>query len=350
MENLNLILEDNKIKFIFTADWHLSKYNNDKIEPDNLPERLSSIKKVLYNISEYAINNNISCVVVGGDLLHNKSIIHALAQDILLDFFRNNKRLQFIVIDGNHDKADKKGEISSLKSLDSELNVTRIFQPTKIDDIFFVPYSYNMVDIIKNNSSKYLISHIGLSEGMLNSGISVVSDIKLSDLIGKYETVLLGHYHKPQEIIRDDIKLYYVGSPIELDWGERNEDKRFLLINTEIDRIENILTNNYKKHYQIEITTENREEILREARYLKEQGHHVNLIKTNNDVIVDNIKNEFNIIDKTVKDITNRGITIAMSTEEKLKKYLEIKEISDEELNNYLSIGFEIINSCMEEE
>jgi len=46
-----------------------------------------------------------------------------------------------------------------------------------------------------------LISHFGLSEGMLNSGMSIISDIGLKDLRGKYELVLLGHYHKPQEII-----------------------------------------------------------------------------------------------------------------------------------------------------
>lgn len=349
MKNMKGVID---IKFLFTGDIHLSKYSNDRINNEsNLPERLHDINMMLYQMANYAINNNIKNIKILGDIFHNKSIIHSLALNIFLSFIRSYKNLNFHVISGNHDLSGKGADVvSALSCLVNEPNVNYISQPTKIDNIFFVPYSYNMVDIIKNNSAKYLVSHFGLNEGLLNSGISVVADIKLSDLIKKYETVLLGHYHKPQEILRDDIRLYYVGSPIELDWGERDDDKRFLVVDTETGEIESILTSGYKKHYQIEITTENREEILREARYLKEQGHHVNLIKTNNDVIVDNIKNEFNIIDKTVKDITNRGITIAMSTEEKLKKYLEIKEISDEELNNYLSIGFEIINSCMEEE
>jgi len=340
------------IKFIFTGDIHLSKYSNDKINSEsNLPERLHDINMVLYQMANYAVKNSIENIVISGDIFHNKSIIHSLAMNLFLFFIRSYKNLNFIIIDGNHDLSGKGADVvSALSCLDSESNVTRISQPTKIDSIMYIPYTYDMIDIIKNNTGDYLISHFGLNEGVLNSGISVVSDVKLSDLIGRYGTVLLSHYHKSQEILRDDIRLYYVGSLIQLDWGERDDNKRFLVVDTETGEIESILTHGYKKHYEFSVTVLNREEILREARQLKEQGHHINLVKTDNDVIVDDIKNEFNIVDKTIRDITNRGLTTGMSTEEKLKKYLEIKEISEDQLNDYLSIGFEIINSCVEEE
>jgi len=55
------------------------------------------------------------------------------------------------------------------------------------------------------------------------------------------------------------------------------------------------------------------------------------------------IKGEFNIIDKTDKDITDRGITSNMSTEDKLKKYLEIKEIPEDKHELYMSVAMEII-------
>lgn len=343
-------MEDNKIKFIFTGDIHLSKYSNDRINPEsNLPERLNDINMVLYQMANYAVKNNIENIVISGDIFHNKSIIHSLAMNLFLFFIRSYKNLNFIIIDGNHDLSGKGADVvSALSCLDSESNVTRISQPTKIDSIMYIPYTYDMIDVIKNNTGEYLISHFGLNEGVLNSGISVVSDVKLSDLIGRYGTVLLSHYHKSQEILRDDIRLYYVGSLIQLDWGERDDNKRFLVVDTETGEIKSIPTHGYKKHYQIEITTENREEILREARHLKEQGHHVNISKKDK-VDTDDIKNEFIIIDKTIRDITNRGITTVMSTEEKLKKYLEIKKISEGKINNYLQVGFEIINSCSEE-
>ena len=134
---------------------------------------------------------------------------------------------------GNHDLSGRgKDAVSALKSLDNEPNVMRIGKTTTIGDLFLVPYSPDMVTDIKNNKSKYLISHFGLSEGILNSGMSIVSDLSISDLDGRYRYVLLGHYHKPQSIKKATIDLYYVGSPIQIDWGEKNEEKRFLVVDT----------------------------------------------------------------------------------------------------------------------
>ena len=305
----------------------------------------------MYHLSEYAINNKIDNVIIGGDILHGKSIIHAMAQSIMLDYFRNNSKLNFIVIDGNHDKSGKGSDvISALKSIDNEPNVTRISEPLKIGKILYVPYSANlMVDAIKNNSAKYLVSHFGLSEAILNSGISIVADIKLSDLIGRYETVLLGHYHLSQEIIRDDIKLYYAGSLIELDYGERDNQKRFLVVDTEKDTIESIPTVGFRKHFRFELTNENRKDIIEKARQLKKEGHHIQISQTENMNISD-IREEFQIINKIPQDITNRNLTSSMSMREKLKRYLEIQEVPEEEHKEYLDIGFEIINSCVEGE
>jgi len=247
----------------------------------------------------YAIENKINYIVVSGDLLHNKSIIHVLALDVLLNFFRDHPNTQFIVIDGNHDKADRKGTISSLKSLDYEPNITRISTPLKIGNILFVPYSSNMIEIIKNSSSEYLVSHFGLGEATLSSGISIVADIGIADLIGKYQTVLLSHYHKPQEIIRDTIELYYAGSIIELDYGERDEEKRFLVVDTDNHTVQSIFTNGYKKHYDFELTKENRIETLQKARELKNQGHHVQLSQTE-EMDVSDIRDEFKISSKNI--------------------------------------------------
>jgi DNA repair exonuclease SbcCD nuclease subunit len=223
------------MKFLFTADIHLSRYSQDKVlSESNLPERLHSINNTLRQMGQYCRDNDINTFVIGGDIMHSKSIIYSIAQDLMLQFFRDFDDLVFWVIDGNHDLSGKGSDaISSLSALRSIPNVEWVTgKPQGDPSQLFVPYSHNVVNDVKNGKSEILISHFGLSEGILNSGISIVSDIKVSDLIGKYKVVLLGHYHKPQEIIRDDIKLYYVGSPIQLDWGEKGDEKRFLVVDT----------------------------------------------------------------------------------------------------------------------
>jgi len=336
------------MKFAFIGDIHLSRYSQDKIEETGLPERLHSIKNALYEVAQYCVDNKIPTLIIGGDILHGKSIIYAIAQEAMIQFFEDFKKtLEFVVIDGNHDLSGK-GEdvVSALRSLENIKHVKWIkFSETyrlEKEDVFFVPYSTKLPDIIKNNRARILISHFGLSEGILNSGMSIISDVSMKDLTGKYELVLLGHYHKPQEIIKDGVRLFYVGSLIQLDWGERDDEKRFLVVDTNTLNVDSIPITKYKKHIQIEIGVDNKDEALKLAKEAKAAGDHVKVIMKEM-VDLSDVKGEFNIIDKTDRDITDRGITSNMSTEDKLKRFLEIKEIPEDNRDLYLQIGMDII-------
>jgi DNA repair exonuclease SbcCD nuclease subunit len=337
------------MKFLITADIHLSRYGQDKVEDTtNLPERLHSIKNVLYDMGEYCFQNKITDMVIAGDLLHGKSIIYAIAQDVMIDFFSEFKNLNFFVLDGNHDLSGKsENAISALKSIRHIPNVTWISKHPvyHIDEpIVFIPYSANIRENVKDSSAKILISHFGLNEGMLNSGISIVSDIKLKDLVGKYELVLLGHYHKPQEISNDNIRLFYTGSPIQLDWGEKNDEKRFLVVDTKTLEVKSVKTTGYKKHIELELTNKNKSQVLKLAQEEIDNGNYVKIVKK--EVVDIKDLDKFNVVDKSDRDITNRGITSSMAKEEKLKRFLEIKEISPEEIDDYLKYGIEILNGC----
>jgi len=340
------------MKFVYTADWHLSGYTQDKIV-NGLPERLYEKKVVQENIGNYCRLNEVKTIVIGGDLLHNKSIIYSLAQSVLLDFFREYKDLNFIVFDGNHDLSGKGSDVvSALKSLDNEPNIRRISKPTRITDesgldILIVPYSDNMVDIIKNSSAKYLISHFGLNEGTLNSGVSIVSDIGIKDLVGKYQVVLLGHYHKPQEIIKDNIEVFYSGSITQNDWGEKEEEKRFLIVDTETGSIQSIPTTGYKKYFDLQITRENKTEVIKKARELKEEGHNVKITRKE-EVDIDDVSNEFVVIDKVEKDITNRGLNSSMTMADKLLRYMEVNGIPEDKREMYAKEAANIINAISE--
>ena len=49
---------------------------------------------------------------------------------------------------------------------------------------------------------------------------------------------------------------------------------------------------------------------------------------------------------KTESDATNRGITSTMTKREKLQRYLEVKEIPEDQREEYLNVGIEIIDAC----
>jgi DNA repair exonuclease SbcCD nuclease subunit len=340
------------MRFVFTADIHLSRYGQDEInDHTGLPERISGIKNTLYQMADYCQQNNISTMVIGGDIYHTKSIIYSMAQEILGDFIDAYPNLCFIILDGNHDLSDKGVDaISSLKVLSKYKNVMFVSHKgtLKLENILFVPYSKNLAKEISEGKTDILISHFGLSEGMLNSGISIVSEIGMKNLIGKYKVVLLGHYHKPQEIINDSIKLYYVGSPIQLDWGEKGDEKRFLVVDSTTLKVESVPTVGYKKHIELEINTENKTQILKEAKLVKDRGDYVKLIKTDS-VTLDKKFEDFNVVDKSEKDVTDRGVSSTMSQDQRMKRYLEIKKIDESLHAEYLGIGLNIIEKVEKE-
>ena len=337
------------MKFAFIADIHLSRYGQDKREETTgLPERLNSIKNALHEVGDYCYDNDIGKIVIGGDLYHNKSIVHSIAQEIMVDFFEQYEDLQFVIVDGNHDLSGKgQNVVSSLRAISKCDNVNWVSRVPSNEDggLLCIPYSYDVVNQVKAKRNRILISHFGLTEGVLNSGMSIISDISARDLIGKYELVLLGHYHKPQEIIQDNFKLYYVGSLIQLDWGEKNEEKRFLVVDTDTLDVDSIPITSYKRHIEVEIDNSNREAALADVRKYNSLGEHVKIILKER-VDLGPLEMDVRVVDKTEVDVTDRGITSSMSEVDIHKKYMEIKKLPEEEQEEYLNAAMEIVHEC----
>jgi DNA repair exonuclease SbcCD nuclease subunit len=341
------------MKLAVTADIHFSAYAQDTII-DGLPERLGSLKNTVTNIIEECQKRRVNEIVFAGDLCHNKSIIHTSAQDVMLNIFQDEKYkdLRFYVIDGNHDLSAKGNEsVSALRSLETIDNVRWISHQSKgelghgMDNVLFVPYYPGMKEYITKSTTKadILISHFGLNEGMLSSGISIQSSIKASNL-KKFKLVVLGHYHLPQHMVYGKTNIYYTGSPIQLDWGEKNEEKRFLIIDTETFDVESILTTGYNQYCQFDVDADNKIDVLKEAKNLRDRGHHVKL-NTKEKLTFDDGMEKINVVEDLDVDITNRGITANMDETTRHKKYLEIKEIPKAEHKKYLDTAKRIMDT-----
>ena len=332
------------MKIAMIADLHFSSYSNDKvISKSGLTERLDGLNNALYDVISYCLNNLIYVITILGDVFHNKNLIHATGQSVLLDIIRDSKNIDWIILDGNHDMSDLTGNgVPATKCLDNESNVTTIHKTTMIENMLFVPWNpKNMIDDIKHGKSEYLMAHLGLNEGVLNSGISLVSDIGLKDL-KQYKKAYFGHYHIPQEVGN----VVYIGSSTHLDWNDKNQEKRFVVFNSKTGEEKYIPTTGYKKYLEFNITKDNKDEILSKVRDLKTGNNTIKLIKTD-DLDLSEYKNDFEIIDKQEKDITHRGITSTMTRSDKLDRFLEIKEIPQDKRDKYKNIALEIMESSL---
>jgi len=57
-------------------------------------------------------------------------------------------------------------------------------------------------------------------------------------------------------------------------------------------------------------------------------------------------ENDFMVVEKIDRDITNRGITSSMSHADKFQKFLEIKEIAEDDHEQYLKKALELVDRC----
>jgi len=331
-----------RMKLIITADLHLSAPSSENII-EGLPEKLHQKMKVLQNIVQFYTKNCMDSLVVAGDVFHNKSVIHAVAMSSFLDFVRNNRDVKFILMSGNHDMSSRTGEgVSSLKAFDMEPNVKTIHKTmtSKKEGITFIPWDpVNMIGDIKKCDTPYAISHLGLNEAALNSGISIISDIGLKD-VSKFDKFFLGHYHKPQEIENT----IYVGSIIQEDWGERDDEKRFIVFDTETGNVESIPTTGYRKYFKLTLDKENKDSVIEQAKKYLADGHEVKISKVES-IDTSDIESMIKVVDDIELDITNRGITSDMTLVDMMSKYLEIKDIPKESVDEYMLVGKSLVDT-----
>lgn len=348
------------MKLLITADLHLSLYKNKRIVGD-LPLPLYYTKVNLDNMAKTFKEENCGAFVIAGDLFHDKSHIYMNAYNILKEFILENDKIPFWIITGNHDISDIKGDINTLDSLEQFENVKIIKKYEKYENVYLLSYNKYQIDLLRDMienldydqfEDNILISHFGVDEGSLSTGMSIRTGIKAKDLFNGFKRIVLGHYHKPQELKSEDgeKELIYVGSPIQLNWGEKNEEKRFMILDTETLKYKFIPTET-QKYVEIEInsiddlkefedeydlsdinniyrikTTLDRKDILEEKQVIKDLN--IPIIEQEK-VSEDNTEGE----EENVIRLSNN-----MSREDLFREYLNIKEVNEKYRDEYIKV------------
>jgi len=324
------------------GDIHLSGFQSDTIDKRGLPKRLGYIIKSLDYIVDTVNKLNIFDFDILGDVINDKSIIYTIAQDAFKDFLVRRKNCQFRIVNGNHDLSSTGDLQKSAISVFSEYPNVKCFTcgPEIIDNITYIPFTEKFLDTIKSVSgSNILISHLGLNEAHLQSGLSKVDKISIKDL-SKFKLVLLGHYHKPQHLSNGITNVFYPGSLIPKDWNDKGEVKQYIIFDDEtLEVAEYPINAGIPQFIELTINEDsNKAEILKQAEIAKNNGHNVRIRNKTSEVIKEEVSGGVLVLEQHDRDITDRGITISMTKEEQLKKYLLIKEIPESERSEYLSL------------
>lgn len=233
-------------KALIFSDLHLHSH---KESVNRLHDCLAALRWAF----ETAIAENCDYIFFLGDLFHDRSKIDILNYlrtfEVFVDYMVTRQTpIQMYLLVGNHDMYHReRWDVNSVKPLNVIPNVEIIDRPcTKIIGgvpIDFLPYTSNPVEDLKvlkedrDAVTHLLLSHLAVNGAILNRLYGTKSDVIVEydnemtpvtvDLFDDWDMTLLGHYHAAQ-ILND--KVEYVGSPLQLSYGEVFQEKTLIVL------------------------------------------------------------------------------------------------------------------------
>jgi len=200
-----------------------------------------------------------------GDIFHNKFRLERQLFDTVYRKFRDLDMEKYIIL-GNHDfySYHKDPPMTSFEEIAHV--VGHYHNSFFIEGYTFhcIPYKSSqkeLEDCINqaiNNlgpNKNVLLAHIGIIEGVVGASNTHLREEYSLDILHpeKFDLVLLGHYHKHQKIADN---VYYIGSPMQLNFGEGGESKGLMVLDTETDKLEFIKNHLSPQFHQFKVNSE----------------------------------------------------------------------------------------------
>lgn len=249
-------------KFLLFSDIHVHPHKQKT-------ERLQDCLKALNWCFEVAEENAVDAVLFGGDLLHERQKLDSMTYvEVfkILDKWKNKNRPVYLLV-GNHDMWFANAwTISSIYPFRAIENYHVVDQTQSINiagvEWHFMPYTHNPIEELeklpKSKVSKsYFLGHLAIDGAKLNSAGSI-SDVAIehdgdmvkveADFFKKYKRSFFGHYHGAQKLAKN---VEYIGSPLQLSFGEANETKHVIILDSENDSVEYVENNFSPKHFYL---------------------------------------------------------------------------------------------------
>lgn len=194
-------------------------------------------------------SRNIKTLVIAGDFFHDRTKISLPTLDVGHKFLDILSQYEIYIGSGNHDSYHlDNSTVTSLSMFKNRNNVTVI--DTKIqhfDKFSIMPWGIKKEDIPDNIN--VLFCHIDAVSFEMSKGKISTHGFKISELMSKASLVMSGHFHKQQHRIYNGKSFYYVGSPMQLSFGESGDKKYFHIVDLDtlcVERIENTVSPKFK--------------------------------------------------------------------------------------------------------
>jgi len=202
-------------------------------------------------LQEYYHENDIDKIIILGDIFNKNSNVKT---NIFVPFFlkfleMKESGIEFIFIVGNHDIYNK--DYDTLIDTFSPLGrVIKEYEEIELGDKVggFLPYVMREDNLPNPDKAQWLFTHLSIANFSFdNSYHATEKHAFREELFEDYSLVFTGHFHRHQ--YRKNI--VYVGSPMQLYRGEINQEKGFVVFDTDIEKWEFIEYNDAPKYVEV---------------------------------------------------------------------------------------------------
>jgi DNA repair exonuclease SbcCD nuclease subunit len=182
---------------------------------------------------------DISEVIILGDLFHNRNSVNGLVKDSIYELFdKTLKNFNFSIIIGNHDTFFKNTtKVHSLKFLSKFSNVD-VIDDIKIKkfnnkEFLFVPWQVNNEWESDIPKADVLLGHFELTGFKLNNNKVCDFGMEPSWIFENYSKTFSGHVHERTIEKRGRNEIIYQGAPYHLSRHDIGRDRGMCILNTD---------------------------------------------------------------------------------------------------------------------
>jgi len=199
----------------------------------------------------------IKDIIIAGDIFHNRHEIGVNTIHCARKFFDILSNYNIVTITGNHDCYYKdKSDINSISILNGYKNVTvyqeLVAQTINNKKFVFCPWGIDLQEI---PLCDIIVGHFEILNFKMSSHKVCDHGFESESLLDKSKLVITGHFHcRDHRKYTNGKSIIYLGSPYELDFGDREQTKGFTILDTDNLSLELVENHTTPKHKKIKIS------------------------------------------------------------------------------------------------
>lgn len=235
-------------KVLAFSDLHAHAFQPySTILPNGRNSRLQDAVDCINQILQYSLQEDIDLVLFCGDLFHTRKHIVTQAFNAVYEALAKFQvfGIPLVMIHGNHDQADREGKhhaifpFKTFATVVDEPGWYEVQGKEQLYSIFAVPYiedAEHLRDVMGSTRASTVgcasifMGHFGLQGAKAGADFVYRNPVepKTGDLNpGQFDLGLLGHFHIHQKVAD---KFYYIGAPLQHNWGDSRQIRGFVLL------------------------------------------------------------------------------------------------------------------------